>query len=176
MSSCTYATFLVAKVDSLCAALKPHVPELVSFTGRSQPMLAIYPGGSASYPRHVDNSDGNGRILTCILYLNAEWRPGDGGELRLAPAAPAQSGSAFLDVAPLLNRFVMFWSDARMPHEVKPALRQRAACTLWLIDTAAAKLPLLNLHANMSTDSSDSFPLSLPSKFSSEKSCVRSGS
>lgn len=133
----------VSAVDALCAALKPHVPELAAYSGRSQPMLAVYPGQSTSYPRHVDNPDGNGRILTCIIYLNSEWESGDGGELRLAPAWPADHARAapFFDIAPLLNRLVLFWSDARMPHEVCPALKKRAAITLWLVDTTAAKEP-----------------------------------
>ena len=32
---------------------------------------------------HCDNPDKNGRILTAILYLNADWAHGDGGELQL---------------------------------------------------------------------------------------------
>ena len=122
----------VQAADQLYAAVSAHVPELSDAPAphRSQPMLAVYPGQRARYPRHVDNPDGNGRILTCIVYLNATWRAGDGGELRLAP----ERSKAHLDIPPVLNRLVLFWSDARVPHEVLPAHAERAACTIWFID------------------------------------------
>ena len=59
------------------------VPELVRMSHRSRPMLACYPGAGARYVKHVDNPDGNGRLLTCIYYINAEWQPQHGGELVL---------------------------------------------------------------------------------------------
>jgi len=40
-------------------------------------MLACYPGGSARYLTHLDNPGGaqaNGRLLTLLLYLNADWQ------------------------------------------------------------------------------------------------------
>lgn len=47
-------------------------------------------GVSASgYFRHTDNSSGNGRLLTALVYFNENWQQGDGGELRLFyPGAP----------------------------------------------------------------------------------------
>ena len=61
------------------------VPELAAVTRRSRPMLACYAGAGAKYIRHVDNPDGNGRLLTAIYYLNASWRAEHGGELVLFP-------------------------------------------------------------------------------------------
>ena len=55
-------------------------------------MVAVYPPG-ARYMRHVDNPDGNGRLLTALWYLNVGWRNGDGGELRLRPADGAERGT-----------------------------------------------------------------------------------
>ncbi|KAL1528526.1 hypothetical protein AB1Y20_009869 [Prymnesium parvum] len=71
----------------------------------------------ARYVRHVDNNDDaagrrrldglrSGRRVTCILYANPSWKAGDGGELRLYPI-----GSDAVDVQPLANRLVVFWSD-----------------------------------------------------------------
>ena len=46
-------------------------------------MCTVYPGAGARYVRHVDNPDGNGRLLTALLYLNPEWEEGDGGDVRM---------------------------------------------------------------------------------------------
>ena len=44
---------------------------------------ALYPPG-ASYARHRDRfRDDDARVLSCVLYLNDGWQPGDGGALRL---------------------------------------------------------------------------------------------
>ena len=49
-------------------------------------MCACYPGGGARYVKHRDALPYKaGRKLTVIYYLNAHWRPGDGGELRIWP-------------------------------------------------------------------------------------------
>ncbi|EOD31618.1 hypothetical protein EMIHUDRAFT_231583 [Emiliania huxleyi CCMP1516] len=84
------------RVDTLIDQLKPRLQQLQGITGRSNAMVACYPGGGARYVRHCDNSCDagsgnrcNGRRLTAILYLNCDWQPGDGGELRLfEPFAP----------------------------------------------------------------------------------------
>ena len=39
------------------------------------------------------------------------------------------------EVAPLLNRMLIFWSDA-IPHEVHPTSRDRYAATLWLAEVS----------------------------------------
>ena len=57
--------------------------ELATVSSRSKAMCTVYPGDDARYVRHVDNPDGNGRLLTALLYLNPEWEEGDGGELRV---------------------------------------------------------------------------------------------
>jgi SM-20-related protein len=45
--------------------------------------FAIYPVG-AFYKAHLDRHTGTSdRIVTTILYLNPNWQPGDGGELKL---------------------------------------------------------------------------------------------
>jgi hypoxia-inducible factor (prolyl hydroxylase) len=41
----------------------------------------------------------------------------DGGVLRLYP----HGGEAYVDIEPILDRLVLFWSDRRNPHEVLPA-------------------------------------------------------
>lgn len=106
---------------------------------REEVQATCYPAGGARYVRHVDNNasladDGRrtGRRITCILYANEAWRPGDGGELRLHPTSGA--GATAVDVAPLANRFVVFFSDERVPHEVLPARAERFALSIWYHD------------------------------------------
>ena len=147
--SCQALGVYVRTADKVYASLARHLPELPppSRISRSVPMFAIYPGGGARYVRHVDNSHGNCRILTCILYLNRGWVPNDGGCLRLVASrggthkGARSAGIGAIDIAPVMNRLVLFWSDVRMPHEVLPAASDRAACTLWYIDRAALGRP-----------------------------------
>merc|ERR1712060_443803 len=48
------------------------------------------------------------------------------------PPSPSNWGIA--EVAPHGGRFVLFWSDARTPHEVTAANAPRCAVTLWYLD------------------------------------------
>lgn len=96
--------------------------------------LAVYPVG-AFYRPHLDCFENSStRVLSTILYLNTEWTPGDGGELRLwldAPPADAQSPSGrTLDVPPLGGTLVTFWSDQYV-HEVLPSSFERMSITGW---------------------------------------------
>lgn len=65
--------------------LKLKVPHLKRLKNRSDPMLAIYPGGGSRFQRHIDNTARDGRILTVLCYLNEEWGEDDGGNLRIHP-------------------------------------------------------------------------------------------
>jgi hypothetical protein len=93
--------------------------------------------------------------VTCILYLNKDWRSGDGGELRIYHPPSSFSGSSDTTIPPLLNRLVVFWSDMWCLHEVPslpllslsfvsdaltscqvlPSNKTRYAITLWFIDS-----------------------------------------
>ena len=103
-----------------------------------------YPGGGASYSRHIDDQTGSGaRVLTAIMYLNPGWTVEHGGALRVYPKQPDGSmgfdgeGWRGYDVEPRHNRLVVFWSDNRVPHEVKPAHAERFAISVWYGDAAA---------------------------------------
>lgn len=62
--------------------------------------LAVYVGGGSQYVKHRDalpddGADPNQRRVTAILYANPDWRPANGGQLRiwLPPAASSPSAS-----------------------------------------------------------------------------------
>ena len=82
----------------------------------------------AFYSKHLDAFAGNkNRVLSTVLYLNAAWEAGQGGELQLY----SLNGATVLErVAPLHNRLVVFLSE-RFPHEVLPASRERHSIAGW---------------------------------------------
>lgn len=87
--------------------------------------LAAYPAGSF-YKKHLDRfRNSSQRTLTCILYLNPDWKPEDGGELRIY-----LDDDKTMDVLPLGGTLVSFLSD-RFWHEVLPARRERLSITGW---------------------------------------------
>lgn len=89
---------------------------------------AVYPAGSF-YKKHLDQfRQTSQRVISCILYLNPDWQPSDGGQLRIYDSENAQ---LFTDIFPIAGSFVSFRSDL-VYHEVLPAIRQRFSLTGWL--------------------------------------------
>ena len=82
----------------------------------------------AYYKKHLDAFRGqSNRIVSTILYLNKNWQPVDGGELRVY----AKDGTCILmDILPELGRLVIFLSDV-FPHEVMQAHRDRYSIAGW---------------------------------------------
>lgn len=101
---------------------------------RFEAHYALYPVGSF-YKRHLDQHRGSPhRTVTCLLYLNEDWRPEDAGALRLY--TPTAEGETATDVYPEAGTFVCFRSDL-IPHEVLPTRRARMSLTGWLRRDAA---------------------------------------
>jgi SM-20-related protein len=89
--------------------------------------LAHYPRG-AYYRRHLDQFQQDGsRAVTIILYLNTNWKVGDGGQLRIYTG---ESEDNYMDIFPLAGLLVAFMSS-RFEHEVMPATRDRLSMTGW---------------------------------------------
>ena len=81
------------------------------------------------YSKHVDNFQGkSSRILSCIVYLNLDWEPGDGGELRLF--APDNEEKLIAEVAPRAGTLACFLSHD-IPHEVTTTAKDRFSLTGW---------------------------------------------
>ncbi|XP_015266101.1 PREDICTED: egl nine homolog 2 [Gekko japonicus] len=94
-------------------------------------MVACYPGNGMGYVRHVDNPSGDGRCVTCIYYLNRHWDSKvHGGILQIYP----EGRQVVANIEPIFDRLLLFWSDRRNPHEVKPAYATRYAITVWYFD------------------------------------------
>jgi SM-20-related protein len=113
---------LLGKLDELRAALnRALMTGLEDFQGH----FALYPAGAA-YARHFDRLVGNDvRAISAALYLNDNWQPADGGQLRIYTG-----GGKSEDVLPLGGRLVAFVSE-RFEHEVLPARRERLSFTGW---------------------------------------------
>ena len=115
--------------------VKPFGLSVSSFNAK----LAVTSPGGSVYPLHIDNTQGipagDTRKLTCIMYLNPEYKEGDGGELRIFSGKHESH-----DLTPDGGRMVLFWSD-EIPHEVLPTApdadtmdqdKDRYALTLWI--------------------------------------------
>jgi SM-20-related protein len=94
---------------------------------------AHYPVG-AFYRTHVDrHRDSNARVVSSVFYLNADWQPGEGGDLCMYD----QHGRLLFSQPPQGGTLVLFMSDD-MPHEVKVALRERWSIAGWFRTRTAA--------------------------------------
>jgi SM-20-related protein len=88
---------------------------------------ALYPPATR-YARHRDRfRDDDARVLSSVLYLNADWRPDDGGALRLYLPT---SETPHVDIYPSAGTLVLFLS-AEFEHEVLPAMRERLSIAGW---------------------------------------------
>jgi SM-20-related protein len=86
---------------------------------------AWYPPG-AGYARHVDQPHGRTqRQVSLVLYLNENWTPAAGGELRIFDAAGCHR-----DIEPRAGRLVHFLTPER-EHAVLPTQTDRLSISGW---------------------------------------------
>ncbi|TNE73070.1 2OG-Fe(II) oxygenase [bacterium] len=89
--------------------------------------FAVYPEGSF-YKKHLDQfAKTPYRFVTCLLYLNKDWKPEYGGQLRIY----LPDSEDYFDVEPTFGKFVCFLSGS-LYHEVLPSKRERFSLTGWL--------------------------------------------
>lgn len=90
--------------------------------------FAIYPP-DAIYRKHLDQFRGNEeRQVSCILYLNQDWKEEYGGQLRLY--LDGEAAEPYIDTLPLGGTLAVFLSG-RFWHEVLPASQPRISLTGW---------------------------------------------
>lgn len=153
--------------------------------------FAVYPGGGEGYNRHRDAfprtaaelaTAANGstsplklsRQLTCLLYLNKDWEPEDGGRLRVFTHPGVEmdikgAGERFsfwgtngYDIDPSFGRMVIFRSEL-VEHAVLPCFNtERMALTIWLHGTGPAVAACGNIHINSKSVFSFSHSASKP--------------
>jgi len=114
------------RVESLRLAINRELMlGLFGFEGH----FALYPEGSF-YKRHFDRfTDAANRTVTLVQYLNEDWKPEDGGALRIYQQS--ESGAEFYsDVLPHGGSAVLFLTE-KFAHEVLPANRERLSLTGW---------------------------------------------
>lgn len=88
-----------------------------------------YPTGGF-YGRHLDSLAGaRNRVVSLIVYLDADWQADYGGALRLW-SGPEDQGAASAEIVPQAGRVVLMMSE-EIPHEVLPSHRPRHAIAGW---------------------------------------------
>ncbi len=86
---------------------------------------ALYEQGSF-YKKHLDQFRNNSsRQYSMILYLNADWQEGDGGELCI------HRGETCQNIAPVNGKCV-FFKSSELDHEVLVTHKPRMSITGWL--------------------------------------------
>lgn len=81
------------------------------------------------YKKHLDAfKQNNTRKLTFILYLNENWKEGDGGELKIYHNS--ENDEDFTIVKPKSGTLVTFFSE-QFYHEVLPSNTERRTYTGW---------------------------------------------
>lgn len=101
--------------------------ELILGTNGHTVKLQQNMGRKSCFPWHYDNpGPPNRRAITCLLYLNPDWKSGDGGELQLQPFL-----KELITIEPIMGRCVFFRSD-RMLHRTLPTMVERYCLTIWL--------------------------------------------
>lgn len=92
--------------------------------------IAKYPAGSY-YHRHLDQfKERSNRQITVLIYLNKNWKKGDGGELVIY-----KDGEEIM-VEPIAKRLLVFKSDV-IEHEVLITNVPRYSLTGWLLHQPA---------------------------------------
>ena len=134
---------LLSQLNAAMAALAAVWPASFPCIPSSS-QLAVYAPG-ARYVRHRDahGEGGPQRRLTAIVYLNADWEAGMGGQLRLyvqrrrkqaeedeKKGEAAAVEETAVDVLPVYGRLLLFLS-LEIEHEVLAATQRRLAITTW---------------------------------------------
>jgi SM-20-related protein len=85
----------------------------------------LYESGTF-YKKHIDQFQNNGsRQYSMIMYLNADWKMADGGELRIYHIDEEQN------ISPNSGKSV-FFKSSDLAHEVLLTNKQRMSITGWL--------------------------------------------
>ena len=140
-------TLQTIDLQSAARAAFPSL-ELLSGADAAAIKLQCNEGGGGSFPHHYDNAGPpSKRRLTCLFYLNPQWKDGDGGELLLSPWLQPP-----IRIAPSHGRLVLFLSDTVL-HRVLPSRAAIRYCfTIWLDGASTNGPAALRLDARKPCD------------------------
>ena len=109
-----------------------------------------YYGPNSFYKKHKDAFVGqDNRILSVILYLNEDWKDGDGGELKIYEDHDVNIPIEINDknqpktlaiIKPTFGTLVIFLSE-EFPHEVLPTHKKRYSIAGWFRSKQPDALP-----------------------------------
>jgi hypothetical protein len=121
--------------SALVTLINENVPEVQLHDTSPINKLAVCTGDGSIYEQHLDNVGTDSRKLTCILYLNPDWKAACGGQFRVHSPLHDVSVSPLID--PVSDTLVLFWSDhllhSTLPSQAPSGLQDhRYALTLWL--------------------------------------------
>ncbi|BCA94069.1 hypothetical protein TUM19329_04300 [Legionella antarctica] len=98
--------------------------------------FAAYQSG-AFYKKHIDQfATKKTRKISCVYYLNEDWREEFGGELTLYD----KEQQLIQKVSPLANRFICFKSE--LPHEVCLTHQPRYSIAGWMKTRSMSEMVL----------------------------------
>jgi hypothetical protein len=142
--------YMVTMTKTLQPILAERFPEAQLSSTMMSNKLAVCTGDGSAYDKHYDNSGMDDTRKVTVLYYMNNWRPEMEGQFRIyqSPAQTAsctsldkdvvdKSGASTIDVDPVGNRLLVFWSD-RLVHSVQRSVApagvadHRYALTLWL--------------------------------------------
>jgi SM-20-related protein len=91
---------------------------------------AVYPEGGF-YDRHLDSFEGaRNRIVSIVVYLNADWSKEDGGALIVWPEGAAETDTPEACIVPEGGGAVFMLSET-IPHAVQTTARLRYGIAGW---------------------------------------------
>ncbi|CAE8639351.1 unnamed protein product [Polarella glacialis] len=131
---------LLAQEGMLRKTLNESWPWLV-LDRLEQAKVQVNSGNGGAFPCHFDlpsaAAKGARRVLTALLYLNSDWREGDGGEVEILPFPFPD-----VPVAPCDRRLVLFSSCTTL-HRVRPYTGAcgRVCINLWFEGEVSVPFP-----------------------------------
>ncbi|CAE8710059.1 unnamed protein product [Polarella glacialis] len=117
------------------------VAALAKDAERKLELVQVNSGNGGAFPCHFDlpsaAAKGARRVLTALLYLNSDWREGDGGEVEILPFPFPD-----VPVAPCDRRLVLFSSCTTL-HRVRPYTGAcgRVCINLWFEGEVSVPFP-----------------------------------
>jgi len=150
---------LHSSVDEIADCLNDHMGEgEIINLATTELLYAYYPRGGF-YSKHVDSLPNSVSAMRCwsfLIYLNENWKKGDGGELRvhhsgLPPlrcfdediVVTSDSGQYF-DVQPVGGALVIFKSSTCL-HEVLPTLSDERIAVVGWFNRKVSSTDIFNL-------------------------------